>query len=292
MRLYHHLEENGRNKARMRVMGLLIVILILLLPAGCGTIAKYRREQRAKAAALKKKAYLESLPRCAGAEWFNECEPNFFPDFKRVKVFIEGHYFVDGKLDEKDLNLVKTSIKNELEKLGYEVDFGRNITSEESDKEVYSCSIAEKGGDNLVEVKHNGPLFKKLLKEDGGLKDYDALIFLKYDLGSISYQAEGAEVKYQVYNVRREKMALWSHYSSSSFKKKVTGRPYTEQIGNKRYLATPYWFVGDDSTVVRKALQQALRYLPIRSKGTLKPQMFEGFVKNNCKIFDAVLVWN
>ena len=267
------------------------ILFLLFISAGCGTIEKQRRDQRAQEAAQNRNSYRKSLPTCAGAEWFNECEPHILADFKKVKVFIKEQLLFDGKQRKSSLGIVKTSVKEELEKLGYEVDFGRTIAYDEFDKEVYLCSIADKTDDNLLEVKHNGPLFKKLINEDAGLNDYDVLLFLEYHIGSIGYQEEGAQVKYQLYDVRREKMIFWSNYYSSDFKEKKTGKSYNKKIGDKLYLATSYWFEGSDASVVRGALKEAFNYLPVRSAGTVKPQDFYGFKKLNCKVIDAMLIW-
>ncbi len=272
------------------------ILFLSFICAGCWTTEKQRWEQQRQEADQKEKAYRESLPTCAGAEWFNECEPIILADFKKVKVFIHGKEWNGGfevKERKSTLDLVKTSIKGEMEKLGYEVDFGRTIADDEFDKEVYLCSISNKSANTLVKIKHNEPLFKKLINEDAGLNDYDVLLLLEYYIQDIGNQVKGTlvRVKYQLYDVGRDKMIFCSLQDSSDSKKMITGKSYEKKIGDKLYLATPYRFEGSDESVVRGAINKAFNYLPIRSAGTVKPQEFDILRKGNCKVISATLIW-
>jgi hypothetical protein len=273
-----------------------LVSIFLIFLMGCQSYARHKAMEQAEIKHQEKINRLKSLPSCGSAEWFNQCDPNFLPKYRSIAVHIKPlriKYVNSNTETILYIDDVTRSVKQLLEEKGYKVFLGKNLNETDYTENEQVCSAATQWDNGkLLEVKHNFPLFLKLSQENNNWNGYDAVLFLEYDTRLIyGHEQEGFRVRFQLYDLLTRRIVLWTDdVGITEYKTKKHGSSYTKTIGNKSYIATPYWFEGDDKVVLGKALKRAFKYLPSWNKDELVPQNFSKEEKVNCG-FTFVLIW-
>jgi len=279
-----------------RIWIIILVSVFLFTSLGCQSYARHKSREQAEIARQEEINRVKSLSPCGSTEWFNQCAPGFLPKYRSIAVHIKPHRIKSYNGVSETLMYIEDvtrSVKQLLEGKGYKVFLGRNLNETDYIGNGQACCAASKwksGG--LIEVKHNLPLFLKLSQENNNWNDYDAVLFLEYDTRLIyNYNEEGFRVRFQLFDLLTKRIVLWSDDGGiTEYKTKKYGSSYNKTIGNKSYIATPYWFEGDDKMVLEKTLKKAFNYLPSWYRDELVPQNFSKEEKLNCQI-TPVLIW-
>jgi hypothetical protein len=275
---------------------IILFIIAVVTSSGCQSYAKHKALEQAEIKRQEEINRLKSLPSCGTTEWFNQCDPNFLPKYRSIAVHIKPlkiKYVNSASETILYIEDVTRSVKQLFEEKGYKVFLGRNLNESDYTENEQVCSAAiQWDKEKLLEVKHILPLFLKLSQENNNWNGYDAVLFLEYDTRLIyGHEQEGFRVRFQLYDLLTKRIVMWTHeVGITEYKTKRYGSSYNKTIGNKSYIATPYWFEGDDKVVLEKALKRAFKYLPSWHKDELVPQNFSKEEKVNCG-FTFVLIW-
>lgn len=285
--------------------------MMLLTIFGCKSKESIAWEKKLKAeteasnlAWEKFDAQIYNLPSCEGAKWFDYCDPDLYlPDYRTVQVHIHS-------ANKDAQSYMRPAVKRSLEKRGYSVWVGRDISEKEytavddSFNDDYMlpptvkpgakrCKIQNPDyieGTNRIkfyEVRYNIPLIDELLLTNPNSADVDAVLFVKTIFlkdGSKQYW----RVDSQLYDIKAEKITLWNRvcYRSGcgegikAFMKTKTGAPSSKIVGNKVYTSTPYWFEGNKQGLLSQALDEMFEHLPKRVDNKMElrtlPEKYNG----------------
>ncbi len=267
---------------------------------GCAVLApRYHQRKEAERQHQEKIKYLESLNSCGSAEWFNKCKSNELPPYRSIAVHVKPWMVIHVNEGPKPLYLqdAERIAERILKNKGYDVVWGRNLKEDECVEKVEKCSAGSKynilpGVKNkqLVEVKHNLPLFLAMAGENNNWPGCDAVLFLEYRTDQAG-TLKSFNIWFQLYDVKQQRLVMWTDAGGiPDFFGTAYGQSFQERAGNKIYTKTPYWFTGNEIDILEKALTKAFNFLPSWSDGKLIVPEFTGYDRSNCGMSE-VLLW-
>jgi hypothetical protein len=276
-----------------RAVVVFVLLVSICIAGGCGLITgQYKQHQKTHAAnealALAQKKYLESLPTCAIVDPLHESD--FLFHYRSIVVHIKSSVHYDNSIGgSKADQYMDTSCKNAVKRLlsekGYKVTLGRNLGEDEFLATTECCSkhYHPAISDKQFEVRHNHPLFIKLIEENSYPESCDAVMFLQYRYG------DQASISLQLFDVSTKMIVMSTNNPIEGEKSRKYGVPYNKVIGTKTYLATPYYYTGSDEELLERILSSAFKYMPSWSGGKLVPP--EIYNLGGSRNLSTFLIW-